>query len=188
LIHAPTFRPRSRRVRCHPVVMAARLAARLALAAARSAASRAAASATKVALKQGLIAAPRQVIPNAIKWGLQMAGHAGVNQATGTIGQAARKGARRVGAKPGRVIGNAGLRSRQAVKRTVEVARQQWGHAGTAWRLSTGQLFRGRRTCRMDILQPAPGATKIGHLRRAVRITGFVIKWGAHLSTLAAGV
>jgi hypothetical protein len=40
----------------------------------------------------------------------------------------------------------------------------------------------------MDILQPAPGATKMGHLRRAVRITGFVIKWGAHLSTLAAGV
>jgi hypothetical protein len=27
----------------------------------------------------------------------------------------------------------------------------------------------------------------MGHLRRAVRITGFVIKWGAHLSTLAAG-
>jgi hypothetical protein len=40
----------------------------------------------------------------------------------------------------------------------------------------------------MDILQPAPGATKMGHLMRAVRITGFVIKWGAHLSTLAAGV
>jgi hypothetical protein len=40
----------------------------------------------------------------------------------------------------------------------------------------------------MDILQPAPGATKMGHLKRAVRITGFVIKWGAHLSTLAAGV
>jgi hypothetical protein len=67
LIHAPTFRPRSRRVRCHPVVVALRQAARLALAAARSAASRASASATKVALKQGLIAAPRQVIPNAIK-------------------------------------------------------------------------------------------------------------------------
>jgi hypothetical protein len=33
-----------------------------------------------------------------------------------------------------------------------------------------------------------PGATKIGHLMRAVKITGFVIKWGAHLSTLAAGV
>jgi hypothetical protein len=40
----------------------------------------------------------------------------------------------------------------------------------------------------MDILQPAPGATKMGHLKRAVRVTGFVIKWGAHLSTLAAGV
>jgi hypothetical protein len=40
----------------------------------------------------------------------------------------------------------------------------------------------------MDILQPAPGATKMGHLMRAVKITGFVIKWGAHLSTLAAGV
>jgi hypothetical protein len=40
----------------------------------------------------------------------------------------------------------------------------------------------------MDILQPAPGANKMGHLRRAVRITGFVNKWGAHLSTLATGV
>jgi hypothetical protein len=40
----------------------------------------------------------------------------------------------------------------------------------------------------MDILQPAPGATKMGHLMRAVRNTGFVIKWGAQLSTLAAGV
>jgi hypothetical protein len=40
----------------------------------------------------------------------------------------------------------------------------------------------------MDILQPAPGATKMGHLMRAVKITGFVIKWGAHLATLAAGV
>jgi hypothetical protein len=40
----------------------------------------------------------------------------------------------------------------------------------------------------MDILQPAPGASKMGHLLRAVKITGFVIKWGAHLSTLAAGV
>jgi hypothetical protein len=40
----------------------------------------------------------------------------------------------------------------------------------------------------MDILQPAPGAAKMGHLMRAVKITGFVIKWGAHLSTLAAGV
>jgi hypothetical protein len=40
----------------------------------------------------------------------------------------------------------------------------------------------------MDILQPAPGGSKMGHLLRAVKITGFVIKWGAHLSTLAAGV
>jgi 4'-phosphopantetheinyl transferase EntD len=54
LVHAPTFRPRSRRVRRHPVAVAARLAARLALAAARSAASRAAASATKVAPNMGL--------------------------------------------------------------------------------------------------------------------------------------
>jgi hypothetical protein len=40
----------------------------------------------------------------------------------------------------------------------------------------------------MDFLQPAPGVTKMGHLMRAVKITGFVIKRGAHLSTLAAGV
>jgi hypothetical protein len=40
----------------------------------------------------------------------------------------------------------------------------------------------------MDILQPAPGAARMGHLLRAVKITRFVIKWGAHLSTLAAGV
>jgi hypothetical protein len=40
----------------------------------------------------------------------------------------------------------------------------------------------------MDILQPAPGATKMGHLKRAVWITEFVIKWGAYSSTLAAGV
>jgi hypothetical protein len=40
----------------------------------------------------------------------------------------------------------------------------------------------------MDILQPAPGATKMGHLKRAVRVTAFVIKWGAHLATLAAGL
>jgi 6-phosphofructokinase len=40
----------------------------------------------------------------------------------------------------------------------------------------------------MDILQPAPGATKMGHLKRAVRVTGFVIKWGAHLATRAVGV
>jgi hypothetical protein len=37
----------------------------------------------------------------------------------------------------------------------------------------------------MDILRTAPGASKMGHLLRAVKITGFVIKWGAHL---AAGV
>jgi hypothetical protein len=141
LVHAPTFSPTSRRVGRHPVVVAARLAARLALAAAGSAASSAAASATKVALKHGLIAAPRQVIPNTIKWGPQMAGRTGVNQATRTIGRAARRGARRVGATPGRVIGSAGLRTRQAVTRTAEVARQQWRHAGTAWRSSTGPLF-----------------------------------------------
>jgi hypothetical protein len=40
----------------------------------------------------------------------------------------------------------------------------------------------------MDILQPAPGAARMGHLLRAIKITGFVIKWGANLSTLAAGV
>jgi hypothetical protein len=40
----------------------------------------------------------------------------------------------------------------------------------------------------MDILQPAPRAARMGHLLRAVKITGFVIKWGAHLSTLAAGM
>jgi hypothetical protein len=68
------------------------------------------------------------------------------------------------------------------------VARQQWGQTSTAWRSSTGRLFRGGRTQRMDILQPAPGAARMGHLLRAVKITGFVIKWGAHLSTLAAGV
>jgi hypothetical protein len=127
LTYAPTFRPRSHRVRRHPVVVAARLAARLALTAARSAASRAAASATKVALKHGLIAAPRQVIPNAIKWGPQVAGRAGVNQATRTIGRAAR---RRVGATPGRVVGSAGLRSRQAVTRTAEVARPRGRRGG----------------------------------------------------------
>jgi hypothetical protein len=40
----------------------------------------------------------------------------------------------------------------------------------------------------MDILQPATGAARLGHLLRAVKVTGFMIKWGAHLSTLAAGV
>jgi hypothetical protein len=40
----------------------------------------------------------------------------------------------------------------------------------------------------MDILQPAPGATNMGHLKRAVRVTGFVIKWGARLATLEAGM
>jgi hypothetical protein len=68
------------------------------------------------------------------------------------------------------------------------VARQQWGQTSTARRSSIGRLFRGRRTQRMDILQPAPGASKMGHLLRAVKITGFVIKWGAHLSTFAARV
>jgi hypothetical protein len=188
LTYALTFRPRSRRVRRHPVVVAARMAARLALNAARAAAFHAAAIATKTALKYGLIAAPRQVLPNAIRWGTQVAGRTGVNQATRTIWRAARRGARRAGATPGRSIGSAGLRSRQAVTRTAEVARQQWGRAGTAWRSSTGRLFRGRQTHRMDILQPAPGATKMGHLKRAIRVTGFVIKWGAHLATLAAGV
>jgi hypothetical protein len=125
LTYAPTFRLRSRQVRCHPVEVAALLATRLALNVARAAASRAAAIATKAALEHGLIAAPRQVIPNAIKWGPQVAGRAGVNQATRTIGQAARRGARRVGATPGRAIRSAGLRSRQAVTRMAEVARQQ---------------------------------------------------------------
>jgi hypothetical protein len=97
LVSAPFSRLRSRRVRRHPVAMAARLAARLALAAARSAASCAAASATKAALKHGLIAAPRQNIPNAIKWGPQVAGCAGVNQVTRTIVRAARRGVRRAG-------------------------------------------------------------------------------------------
>jgi hypothetical protein len=41
---------------------------------------------------------------------------------------------------------------------------------------------------KIDILQPAPGAARMGHLLRAVKVTGFMIKWGAHLSTLAAGV
>jgi hypothetical protein len=40
----------------------------------------------------------------------------------------------------------------------------------------------------MDILQLAPGASKMGHLLQAGKIRGFVIKWAAHLSTLAAGV
>jgi hypothetical protein len=53
LVSAPFSRLRSRRVRCHPLAAAARIAAQLALAAARSAASRAAASATKAALNTG---------------------------------------------------------------------------------------------------------------------------------------
>jgi hypothetical protein len=171
LVSAPFSRLRSCRVRRHPIAVAARLAARLALAAARSAASRAAASATKAALKHGLIAAPRLVVPNAIKWGPQVIGRAGVNQATRTIGRAARRGARRAGATSGRVVGTAGQRSRQALTRTAEVARQQWGQTSTAWRSSTGRLFRGRRKQRMDILQPAPGAARMGHLLRAVKIT-----------------
>jgi hypothetical protein len=85
LTYAPTFRPRSRRVRRHPVVVAARMAAQLTLNAARAAASRAATMATKTALKHGLIAAPQQVLPNAIKWGPQVAGRAGVNQATSRV-------------------------------------------------------------------------------------------------------
>jgi hypothetical protein len=67
LVSDPFSRLCSRRVRCHSLATAARVAARLALAAARSAASRAADSTTKAALKHGLIAAPRQVIPTAIK-------------------------------------------------------------------------------------------------------------------------
>jgi hypothetical protein len=97
LVSAPFSRLRSRRVRRHPITVAARLAARLALAAARSAASRAAASATKAAPKHGLIGAPRQVVPNVIKWGPQVIGRARVNQATRTIGRAARRGAKRAG-------------------------------------------------------------------------------------------
>jgi hypothetical protein len=125
LVSAPFSRLRSRRVHHHPITVAARLAARLALAAARLEASRAAASATKAALKYGLIAAPQQVIPNDIKWGPQVVGRSGVNQATQTIGRAARRGARRAGATSGRVVGTAGQRSRQAPTRTAEVARQQ---------------------------------------------------------------
>jgi hypothetical protein len=102
LVSAPFSRLRSRRVRCHPLAVAARIAAQLALAAARSAASRAAASATKAALKHRLIAAPQQVIPNAIKWGPQVARRAGINQATRTIRRAARRGAGRAGATSGR--------------------------------------------------------------------------------------
>jgi hypothetical protein len=119
LVSAPFSRLRSCWFRYHPVAVAAHLAARLALAAARAAASRASASATKVALKHGLIAAPRQVIPNAIKWGPQVAGRAGVNQVTRTIGRAARRGAIRAGATSGRVIGTSGQRSCQALTQTA---------------------------------------------------------------------
>ena len=66
LTYAPTFRPRSLRVRRNPILVAARVAARLALNAARAAATRAAALATRTALKHGLIAAPRQVLPVAL--------------------------------------------------------------------------------------------------------------------------
>jgi hypothetical protein len=111
LVSAPFSRLRSRRVRRHPIAAAARIAARLALVAARLAASRAAASATKTALKHGLIAAPRQVIPNAIKWGPQVARRTGINQATRTIGRAARRGAGRAGTTSGRVLGTVGQRS-----------------------------------------------------------------------------
>jgi hypothetical protein len=132
LVSAPFSRLRSCRVRRHPLTAAARIAARLALTAARSAASRAAASATKAALKHGLIAAPGQVIPNAIKGGPQVARCAGINQATRTVGRAARRGAGRAGANSGRVVGTAGQRSRQALTRTAEVSRQQWGQTSTA--------------------------------------------------------
>jgi ribosomal protein L18 len=111
LVSAPFSRLRSGRVRCHPLPTATHFAARLSLAAARSAASRAAASATKAALKHGLIAAPRQVIPKAIKWGPQVARRAVINQVTQTIGRAARRGAGRAGATSGRVVGTAGQRS-----------------------------------------------------------------------------
>jgi hypothetical protein len=125
LVSAPFSRLRSRRVCRHPLAAAACIEAQLALAAARSAASRAAASATKVALKHGLIAAPRHVSPNAIKWGPQVARRAGINQATRTIRRAAKRGAGRAGATSGRVVGTAGQRSQQALTRTAEVARQQ---------------------------------------------------------------
>jgi hypothetical protein len=119
LVSAPFSRLRSRRVRRHPIAVAARLLARLALAAARSAASRAAASAAKAALKHGLIAEPQQVVPTAIKWGPQVVGRAGVNQVTRTIGRAARRGARRTAATSGRVVGTARQRSQQALTRTA---------------------------------------------------------------------
>jgi hypothetical protein len=77
LVSASFSRLHSHRVRRHPIAVAALLAARLALAATRSAFSRAAASATKAALKHGLMAAPRQVVPNAIKWGPQVIVRAG---------------------------------------------------------------------------------------------------------------
>jgi hypothetical protein len=111
LVSAPFSRLRSGRVRFHPLATAARIAARLALVTARSAASRAAASASKAALKHGVIAAPRQVIPNAIKWGPQVARRAGINQATRTIRRAARRGAGRAGSTSGRIVGTAGQRS-----------------------------------------------------------------------------
>jgi hypothetical protein len=94
LVSAPFSRLRPRRVRLHPISAAARIAARISLVAARLAASRSAASATKAALKHGLIASPRQVIPNTIKWGPQVARRAGINQATRMIQRAARRGAR----------------------------------------------------------------------------------------------
>jgi hypothetical protein len=145
LVSAPFSRLRSCRVCRHPIAAATRIAARVTLVAARSAAARAAASATRQALKH--------VIPNAIKWGPQVARRAGVNQATRTIGRAARRGAGRAGTTSGRVMGTAGQRSWQALTRVAEVARQHWGQTSTAWRSSIGRLFRGRRTRRMDILQ-----------------------------------
>jgi hypothetical protein len=171
LVSAPFSRLRSRRVRRHPVAVAARLAARLALAAARSAASRAAASATKAALKHGLIAAPRQVNLNAIKWGPQVAGRAGVNQVTRTIGRAARRGARRAGATSGRVVGTAGHRSRQTLTRAA-MGSDQYGVEVVRW----PSLERPEDT--QDGHPPAgPRSTMMGHLLWAVKITGFMIKW-----------
>jgi hypothetical protein len=111
LVSSPFSSLRSRRVCRHPLAVAARIAARIALVAARLAASRAAASATKAALKYGLIAAPRQVILNAIKWGPQVARRAGINQATRTIKRGARRGAGRADTTSARIVETAGQRS-----------------------------------------------------------------------------
>jgi hypothetical protein len=185
LVSAPFSRLRSQRVCRHPIAAAARIAARVALVAARTAAACAAAIATRAALKHGFIGT-WHVIPNAIKWGPQVAGRAGVNQATMAI--KGPLGEERDELAPPQAGWWAGEMSWQALTRVADVAQQQWGQRNTAWMSSVGRLFRGRRTQRMEILQPAPGAYKMGHLLQAVKITGFVIKWGAHLSTLAAGV